>query len=56
MEVPVRSEGEPRSMIVARLDGRIWAAVITWREARIRIISVRRARSEEEELYAIRGV
>ena len=56
MEVPVNSVGEPRWMVVAMLDGRIWAAVFTWRESSIRIISVRRARNEEGELYEIRGV
>ncbi len=56
MEVPVESVREPRWMVIAELDERIWAAVITWRESRIRIISVRRARSDEEELYEIRGV
>jgi hypothetical protein len=55
-EVPVESVREPRWMVLAKLDGRIWAAVIAWRESRIRIISVRRARSEEEEFYEIRGV
>jgi uncharacterized DUF497 family protein len=51
VEVRARSEDEPRSLILATLDGKIWSAVITIRGDRIRFISVRRARDAEVALY-----
>ncbi len=51
LEVPARTEDEPRSIVIGRIRDRIWAAIITRREERIRIISVRRARKEEQALY-----
>lgn len=51
LEIPARTEDEPRWMVLGRIDGRTWAAVITRRAQSIRIISVRRARPAEEALY-----
>jgi hypothetical protein len=53
IEVPARAVGEPRWLVVARMGGRHWSAVETYREDRIRIISVRRARDEEIEIYEV---
>ena len=51
LEIPAKTEDEPRSILIGRMHGKIWAAVITRREGRTRIISVRRARKEEQALY-----
>jgi uncharacterized DUF497 family protein len=51
IEVQARSDDEPRSLVIAQLDGEIWSAVITIRGDRVRIISVRRARPSEVALY-----
>jgi uncharacterized DUF497 family protein len=52
LEIRARTEGsEERWALIARLHDKIWTAVWTHRGAAIRIISVRRARKEEEELY-----
>ena len=51
LQVPARTEDEPRTLSIGRIDGRHWAAVSTERDGRIRIISVRRARQEEIERY-----
>ena len=51
VELPAHSEAEPRKMLVARLKGKVWSAIFTEREDRIRIISVRRARTSEEAIY-----
>ncbi len=51
VEIPVRTTDEPRFMIVGRIARRHWSAVITYRGDRIRIISVRRARHEEIDIY-----
>jgi hypothetical protein len=53
VEVPARTTGEPRWLVVGRMGGRHWSAVVTYREDRIRIISVRRARDEEIEIYEV---
>jgi uncharacterized DUF497 family protein len=37
--------------VIGRFGNRVWSAFTTMREGRVRIISVRRAREEEEEAY-----
>ena len=51
LEVPARTEDEPRYVVIGMLEGRHWSAVITYRGSNIRLISVRRARVEEVALY-----
>ena len=53
IEVPARTVGEPRWLVAARMGGRHWPAVVTYREDRTRIIAVRRARDEEIEIYEV---
>jgi len=51
VEIPVRTSDEPRFLVVGKLSEKHWSAVITYRHDTIRIISVRRARQEEIEIY-----
>lgn len=51
MEIPAMTVDEPRYLVIGRIAGMHWSAVITHRSANIRIISVRRSRSEEVTLY-----
>ena len=51
LEIPARSLDEPRNQVIGRIGGLLWSAFITLRGDRIRIISVRRARDEEEAAY-----
>lgn len=51
LEIPAKTEDEPRFLIVGIIDGRYWSAVITYRGINIRLISVRRSRTEEVALY-----
>jgi len=51
LEIPARTSGESRFLVIARLRGRHWSAVITYRQRAIRLISVRRSRPEEVQLY-----
>jgi hypothetical protein len=51
LEIPARTKDEPRVLIIGKIQERHWSAVVTYREQRIRIISVRRSRPEEIELY-----
>jgi uncharacterized protein len=49
--IQARSETESRYAIIALHTGKLWTAIFTVREDRIRIISVRRSRHGEEEGY-----
>jgi uncharacterized DUF497 family protein len=51
VEIPAKSDVEQRKMLIARIAGKIWSAIFTERENKIRIISVRRARTNEEAMY-----
>lgn len=51
LEIPAKTVDEPRSLVVGIIAGKHWSSVITYREGNIRIISVRRSRQEEVELY-----
>jgi uncharacterized DUF497 family protein len=51
LEIPARTVDEPRYQVIGRIGETIWSAFITYRNENIRIISVRRARSEEEARY-----
>lgn len=56
LEVQARTTDEPRWLVVGRIMGVVWSAVITYRDRRIRLISVRRARAEEVALYEGEGL
>ncbi|WP_018871651.1 BrnT family toxin [Thioalkalivibrio sp. ALJ16] len=51
LEIPGRTEDEPRFLVIGRIERRHWTAVVTHRKAFVRIISVRRSRKEEVALY-----
>ncbi len=51
IEIPARTADEPRFMVIARIAGVHWSGVITYRGHAVRIISVRRSRKEEIDLY-----
>jgi len=51
VEIPARTEDEPRFVVVGMISEKHWSAVVTYRGERIRIISVRRARVEEVAIY-----
>ncbi|MBI5815774.1 MAG: BrnT family toxin [Nitrospinae bacterium] len=51
VEIPARLMDEPRFVIIGKIEGKLWSAVITYRSGNIRLISARRARKEEMEIY-----
>jgi len=51
LEIPARTEDEPRFIVIGRIGSIHWSGVITYRNQNIRIISVRRSRDEEVEIY-----
>ena len=51
IEIPVRTSDESRFLVIGRIAGKFWSGVVTYRGNKIRIISVRRARKEEVNIY-----
>ncbi len=51
IEIPVQTIDEPRFLEIGMINGKHWSGVITYRGEKIRIISVRRSRQEEVEIY-----
>jgi len=51
VEIPVKTSDESRFLVVGKIAGKHWSAITTYRGDKIRLISVRRARQEEVEIY-----
>ena len=51
VEVPARTTDEPRLLVVGKIEGKHWSAVIIYRADKIRIISMRRSRETEIAIY-----
>jgi uncharacterized DUF497 family protein len=51
VQFPARSDTEERHALLAKKEERIWVAFYTMRGFAIRLISVRRARENEEKTY-----
>ena len=51
VEIPAQDTDEPRFLVIGKIADKHWSGVITCRSERIRIISFRRSREEEVELY-----
>ena len=51
VEIQAVSTNEPRFMIIGKIEGKNWSAIVTYRGSVVRIISVRRSRDNEVKLY-----
>jgi hypothetical protein len=51
LEIQAKSDDEPRFLVIGLIGSKHWSAVITYRNGTIRLISVRRSRKREVELY-----
>jgi uncharacterized DUF497 family protein len=51
VEIPAKTTDEPRWVVIGKIGDRMWSGIVTHREGRTRIISVRRSRPEEIEIY-----
>ena len=51
LEIPAKLEDEPRFLVIGIIEKQHWSAIVTYRNANIRLISVRRSRKEEVALY-----
>lgn len=49
--VPLETTSEEQYIMIAQLRGKCWSAVYTYRNDRLRIISVRRSRDKEKHRY-----
>ena len=56
IEIPARTEDEPRCMIIGKIGIRVWSVVITYRGDSARIISARPASRKEVEIYESEGI
>jgi hypothetical protein len=51
LEIPAKTIDEARFLVIGKIGDKHWTGIITYRNDNIRIISMRRARNEEIELY-----
>ncbi len=51
LEIPARVTDEPRWVVIGKMLDKHWSGVIPRRNDNVRIISVRRSRDEEVEIY-----
>jgi uncharacterized DUF497 family protein len=51
IEIDARIIGESRKLLITVIEDEVWSAIFTWRNESIRIISVRKSRKNEKEIY-----
>ncbi|MGB9441497.1 MAG: BrnT family toxin [Desulfobacterales bacterium] len=51
IEIPAKTIDEERFLIIGKISDKCWSAIITYRNEKTRIISMRRSRKEEIDIY-----
>jgi hypothetical protein len=51
LEIPAKTIDEKRYVVIGMIGEKYWSGIITYRENKTRIISVRRSRTEEIDMY-----
>ena len=51
IEIPAKTIDEERFLVIGKIQNKHWSGVVTYRNDKIRIISVRRSRKKEIEIY-----
>ena len=51
IEVRAKTSDEPRYLVIGKIEGKHWSAVVTYRDEATRLISVRRSRQMEVAIY-----
>ncbi|MCL4457603.1 MAG: BrnT family toxin [Nitrospirae bacterium] len=51
IEIPLKTSDEPRFLAIGKISEKYWSGIITYRSSKTRIISVRRSRKEEVDIY-----
>jgi uncharacterized protein len=54
--VPAKVTDETRFPVIGMINGKHWPGVITYRGGLIRMISVRRSRKEDVDIYESQGI
>ena len=49
--IPAKAIDESRFLVVGKIGDKYWSGIITYRDESVRIISVRRSRKEEIDIY-----
>ena len=56
LEIPAKVMDEPRYLVIVKINGKHWSAILAYRSLNIRLISVRRSRAEEVALYEHKNI
>ena len=51
LEIPAKTIDEQRFLMIGKISDKYWSCTFTYRNEKIRIISVRRSRKEEIDIY-----
>jgi len=51
IEIPAKTIDEQRFLMIVKISDKYWSCVFTYRSEKVRIISVRRSRKEEIDIY-----
>jgi uncharacterized DUF497 family protein len=51
IEIPLITTDESRFLVIGKITEKHWSGIITYRKGNIRIISMRRSRKEEVDIY-----
>ena len=51
IEIPTKTIDEQRFLMTGKISDKYWSCVFTYRSEKVRIISVRRSRKEEIDIY-----
>ena len=51
IEYPTKHLHEERYILIGKIGEKYWSAVFTYRDKNVRLISVRRSRNNEKEIY-----
>jgi len=51
VEIPAKTIDEERYLLIGTIADKFWSAIFTYRNDKVRIISARRSRKEEVEIY-----
>jgi uncharacterized DUF497 family protein len=51
IEIPAKTTEEPRFILIGKISDKHWSCIFTYRREKIRVISGRRSRMEEIEIY-----
>ena len=56
IEIPAKTVDEPRWLVIGKIGDKHWSAVIAYRGDKVRLVSMRRSRTEEVEIYESEGI